>query len=151
SEIRTVFDKEIRDVLRDRRTLLLMIILPLISYPLVLLGAAKAFTARQQATETKIIRIAFVNDDGTLRKYLSGKGPFEFITIGEDDPNKALERDRVDVLIELSPNFQELLDERGEQPVLTMRTQNEREAKDSVPKIDRALREFRADCTDRRL
>lgn len=46
--VRTIFLKELRDILRDRRTLFMMIVLPLLLYPIMLIGFAQ-ITALQMA------------------------------------------------------------------------------------------------------
>lgn len=151
SETRIVFMKEIRDILRDRRTLVLMILLPLFSYPLIVLATAKALTARQHASETRVIKLGLINDDGTLRQYFSKKGLFQLVTISESDPNQSLRRGASDALLEVTPDFFQRLEEAGDAPTLSIRTKTESGGKEIVNRIENALQDFRADSMDKRL
>ena len=42
--IRTIYGKELIDILRDRRTLIAMIVVPIVLYPLLMLGSIQAVT-----------------------------------------------------------------------------------------------------------
>jgi sodium transport system permease protein len=56
--VKTIFLKELRDVLRDRRTLFVMIVLPIVLYPLLIIGftqIAGVQVARLAAKQTRIV------------------------------------------------------------------------------------------------
>ncbi len=63
--ILTIFRKELKDMLRDRRTVLTMIVMPLFLIPLII-SLTSSFTSRQNKKEsTKILRVALqTNDNG---------------------------------------------------------------------------------------
>ncbi|RPH94978.1 CPBP family intramembrane metalloprotease [candidate division KSB1 bacterium] len=58
--VKTIFYKELRDVLRDRRTLFMMIVLPILLYPLLILGfgsfaASQAMKLAKKQTKVAVI------------------------------------------------------------------------------------------------
>jgi sodium transport system permease protein len=76
-EVRLVAGKELRETLRDRRTLAVMVLFPLVVYPLVSLVTAQVLTARVARVEAHVPRVAI---DGPaplvaqVRHQLAGSG-----------------------------------------------------------------------------
>lgn len=64
SRVNTIWRKELVDILRDRRTIFAMVLVPIVLYPALLLGSLQAFEAQQshlqQATYTVIVPSAAV-------------------------------------------------------------------------------------------
>lgn len=58
SIILTIFRKEIRETLRDRRTLLMMVGLPVLVYPLLFIGLSKLQESQREAREERVSRVA---------------------------------------------------------------------------------------------
>ncbi len=52
SRIRVIYVKELVDILRDRRTLIAMIVVPVLLYPLLMLGSVQAISAQESAIRT---------------------------------------------------------------------------------------------------
>lgn len=74
----TIVRKELRETLRDRRTLTMMIVLPVLLYPLMIMGFGKLQTSQREATEERTSRVAVwgvgpdditqaLGEDGKLR------------------------------------------------------------------------------------
>ncbi len=58
----TIFKKELKDTLRDRRTLLMMIVIPVLIFPVIMnlfMGISKSF---QEEAATKTLKIGIVSD-----------------------------------------------------------------------------------------
>jgi len=51
--IRTIYGKELVDILRDRRTLIAMIVVPIVLYPLLMLGSIQAVSYQAESMETE--------------------------------------------------------------------------------------------------
>ena len=47
--IRTIYGKEMTDILRDRRTLIAMILVPIVLYPLLMLGSIQAVSYQAES------------------------------------------------------------------------------------------------------
>ena len=53
--------REIRDILRDKKTMIMMVLLPLVLYPLLIVGVALLSTAIMESQEEKTYVVAFEN------------------------------------------------------------------------------------------
>jgi len=58
SIVTAILRKELLDSLRDRRTLIMMIGLPILLYPLLILGAVKLMETQREASEAHVTRLA---------------------------------------------------------------------------------------------
>src|SRR5919198_5015569 len=61
SKIKTVFQKEVLDTLRDRRTLLIMIVIPVLLYPGLMIFMNELVTTQQAKMEQKTINVGLKN------------------------------------------------------------------------------------------
>lgn len=67
SPVMAVFRKELQDTLRDRRTLVAMLVVPLLVSPLLMVGVARYSQSRAQEAREQILKVAVVdphNDSG---------------------------------------------------------------------------------------
>ena len=71
--IYSIFKKELVDVLRDRRTLMFMIIIPILITPLLVIGSIKFQEYQNKKSEEKVLKIALINDsnDFLIKQLLS--------------------------------------------------------------------------------
>ena len=53
--IRTIYAKELIDILRDRRTLIAMIVVPIVLYPLLMLGSLQAVSIQAESMEDEAL------------------------------------------------------------------------------------------------
>ncbi len=60
--IRTIYVKELIDILRDRRTLIAMIVVPIVLYPLLMLGSIQAVSFQHETMEQEALRIGVADD-----------------------------------------------------------------------------------------
>ena len=98
------FSKELREALRDRRTLAIMILLPLVIYPLLAMLAAQVATGREKQREERPSTIALLGH-GPSHDALSAqvlKNPTIFVLLPTGTPTD-VEHGRLDVLVELDP------------------------------------------------
>ena len=71
SIIVSIFKKELIDVLRDRRTLIFMVVIPILITPLLVIGSIKFQEYQNKKSEEKILKIAYINDsEDSLTKQL---------------------------------------------------------------------------------
>ena len=97
------FDKELREALRDRRTLAIMILLPLVVYPLLSMLAAQVVTNREKQREERPSTVAVVGESaerGPLVAHLKAN-PTTLVLLPAGSVSD-VERGRLDVLVELS-------------------------------------------------
>ena len=71
SIIVSIFKKELIDVLRDRRTLMFMVVIPILITPLLVIGSIKFQEYQNKKSEEKILKIAYINEsEDSLAKQL---------------------------------------------------------------------------------
>ena len=64
AKIKTIYKKEILDLLRDRKTLIMMVLVPLLLYPLIFVGAMLISSAVMNNIQSSEYEIAVVEEDG---------------------------------------------------------------------------------------
>ena len=65
--IHTIYVKELIDILRDRRTLIAMIVVPIVLYPLLMLGSVQAVMFQGEAMMREEFLIGFTSDYDRIR------------------------------------------------------------------------------------
>jgi sodium transport system permease protein len=107
-----VFKKELTDTLRDRRTLVAMIVVPLLLFPVLLIGVAKFTQSQAREAEAKVVRVAVVdpmNDSGVAARLEQQPG----LTIERSqDVSQLPQRIRdeaLDAAVVVDPTFQQNL------------------------------------------
>lgn len=110
--VKQIFKKEILDILRDKKTIFMMIILPIILYPIMMVGMTQIMSMSMNSMEKENINIAFnQNPDKTLmsvinetneerRKSSSEIGQIELKTT--NDYKKDLKDGNIDAYIKVS-------------------------------------------------
>lgn len=72
--VRTIYRKELIDILRDRRTLIAMILVPIVLYPLLLLGSVQAVSHQAESLGEETLVVAVVNERSrNILEYLIAK------------------------------------------------------------------------------
>lgn len=118
----TIFRKELRDTLRDRRTLVMMVLLPLILVPLILVGTASLAVSQQQRAHARALRVALVDHGAApaFRALLEGR---EDLVLVEDAPvdsaRSFIRHGHLDAMFVVSDSF-DLQMERFQPGVITM-------------------------------
>ncbi len=63
----TIFKKELVDTLRDRRTLMMTVVLPILLFPLIMWGMAELRSTQREKGETKTLRVGLVRAGNAAR------------------------------------------------------------------------------------
>ena len=68
-----IFLKEMKDILRDRRTLILMVIMPLVLFPLIINIGSKFMMKLETSAVTKILKVGVIlnNNDDLIRESIN--------------------------------------------------------------------------------
>jgi sodium transport system permease protein len=113
SKVKEVFRKEILDTLRDRRTILMMIVVPVLLYPGLLIVITELTAAQQAKMEMRTIQVALVGvpDDSSLISKLRKAERIEIVQ--SKDPTKAVHEGKVHFVIEMPPETPEILQNKG--------------------------------------
>jgi len=137
SKIKTIFFKEILDTIRDRRTLLITIVIPVLLYPGLLIFMNELATSQQAKMEKKTIKIAMINVpmDSPLIKRLRAEKGIEIVT--SIAPYEEVKGGEVQYVLELSPDSLALLKEGR---TATVHLHYDRSNDDTTANLDRILR-----------
>ncbi len=60
--VSTVYRKELKDILRDRRTLIAMIVVPIVLYPLLMVGSIQAVSFQAESLQTEKLMLGVIRD-----------------------------------------------------------------------------------------
>ena len=108
-KLRTLYKKEIMDVLRDKKTILTMVVLPVILYPLLFLVIMQVITMISQSQQERTYHVAYYNvsDENrvALNDWIKGsddKLEYKIEEVEADDPDKDMEDENIDAYITTS-------------------------------------------------
>ena len=103
--ILTVLKKELKDTLRDKRTLISAIIIPALIIPLLLIGVTKLQTSLMKKEGDKQLKIALIGNTENFKKQLEDPGFIMYSNYKLEDAKSAIAKDSLDAIIELQPDF----------------------------------------------
>jgi sodium transport system permease protein len=150
--VKVVFLKELRETLRDRRSMVIMFGIPLLLYPLLMLGTAGLGASKVQRMTQQIGRVAVINPAAAphlIQRLQARDSGLQIIP--DADPRAALAADRIDAIL--------IVPASGEQNALAarpveIRVQLDRSrtaASFTERKIDRLLDDYKRWVIDQRL
>ncbi len=105
-----LFKRELLDILRDKKTLVMMIVVPIILYPLMIIGMALIMTSIIKGQEDKTYRVAFYDvpeiEEGIRTRYKNAKEKeftydLSFVDVygGESAYADALENEEIEAYV----------------------------------------------------
>ena len=112
--VKTLFLRELRDVLRDRRTLFTMLVLPVILYPALMIGFGSLTTSRVKDLKSRSYPVMIKSDGVVINKgYEAEPGTFlarllkvkQFDLVEVDDPAAAVRNGDLTLAVELSGDY----------------------------------------------
>jgi len=105
----TIFKKELIDTLRDRRTIIAMIIIPLLIFPVLIGITSKIQKSVTKKAEEKTLRIAVISNDSATEKLIeiiAKMDDFKFIeNVPEDSVRPFVQNDSLDGAFVFSKTF----------------------------------------------
>jgi len=101
-EVTLVAGKELRETLRDRRTLAVMVLFPLVVYPLVSLVTAQVLAARVARVESHVARVALSGPPALVAE-LRGRLASPDLALAGAATDADLAASRVDAVAEVKP------------------------------------------------
>ncbi len=116
STVLIVFRKELRETLRDRHTLITMVAIPLLLFPLLIGGMAKFTTTRMRAAQERTARVGKIVEPQAhdLVEWLATRPDIAPCTVRElSEGVGRLELGELDAVIALAPGFAESLRSRA--------------------------------------
>jgi sodium transport system permease protein len=103
--ILTVLKKELKDTLRDRRTLISAIVIPALIIPIILVGVTKLQKTLMAKEENKQLKIALIGYPENIKKQLEDSTVKLFTNFTVATGKEAIAKDSLDGIIEFAPDF----------------------------------------------
>ena len=112
----TIWKKELKDTIRDRRTLMAMIILPMLLMPGIIIGMGKIVETQIKRAEEKVVKVAIENQEASFAyvETLKNQEKVEVVEI-DKDIREAVRNDEIEAGVIIPDNFNELVE--SQQPV----------------------------------
>ncbi|HHV63348.1 MAG TPA: ABC transporter permease [Firmicutes bacterium] len=106
--IRSVWFKEMLDTIRDRRTLLAMIVIPLVLMPAMVVGLPALMERQERSVEKTVSRIVISGQENApgLVKAARAAGNIDIVAPTRS-PMRDLRAGKVDLVVEVQPGFEE--------------------------------------------
>lgn len=110
AQILTIWKKEIIDNLRDRRTIVTSLLVPIILMPIILVGTFKLQESQIKGAAAKVAKVAIVNPDNSpaLTAFLTAQDKIQ-VTAAPAEIGPAIDAGQINVVVivppELTPNL----------------------------------------------
>lgn len=106
--VKQIFKKEMIDILRDKKTIFMMIILPLLLYPILMVGASSIMSMSINKMEQTTVNIAFNNNPSdnliNILNKTNEDDEAKVHIIKVDDYKEALDNETLDAYVEINEN-----------------------------------------------
>lgn len=153
-----ILQKEIRDILRDRRTVISMILVPILIFPVIMVGSALFMKSRIEEIKEKESQVVWIAPDNTayLKEAVTNLPGINVIddTIDSSLAVEMIQEKEIEALIIVPEDFHSSLEEivsggsTVETPKVSVYLNQTRTQSDmAVAKIKAALQSFRANMT----
>src|SRR5580693_6094584 len=92
--IRTIYVKEMRDSLRDHRTIISMIVIPVLAIPLLMFGVGAMMVKTMTKARAEIPRVMIIGDDtsSNVLSALRATGDFKMVPATGDFTNQIVQK-----------------------------------------------------------
>jgi len=147
--------KEIKDLIRDRRTIISSIVIPMILIPLVNIvmgGGIQKF--EQDMNENVTVALSQSSNTAEIRELVRdrilSKNP-NIILVDTDDPVKALENNEIRCIIELESSYKEKLEEGKPIRVTLQYDESKSKSQAAADIVAWAVDEFSAEVIEERI
>jgi sodium transport system permease protein len=146
----TVFVKELRDALRDRRTLLAVVVSSVLMGPLLLFGLSVLVASSEERAESRVLMVAGIEHAPTLRNFLE-RQTLQVTPAPADFERQLIDRRLADPVVVVPPDFEVAL-ARGERPLLEVVSSSANtRAASAVRRVQRVLQAFNQELALQRL
>lgn len=147
----TIIRKEALDTLRDRRTMIIMVLVPLLVFPLIFIGITSLQMSIMEREQDRTVKVGWVNHDNDprLEAFLSSRDRMELIPVEDAGSLEALIRaDSISYGLVIPQGFGEALDQM-ETMALTLYFSGARVQ--GKERIDRILNQYKQQLIEARL
>lgn len=136
-KVKHIFAKEVLDTLRDRRTLLITIVIPVLLYPGLLIFMNEMAASQQAKMEEKTVAVALIHvpqDSGLIR--LMKEEP-KIRIVNESNPIDKVRSGEIHFVLEMPPDPEKLLEQNH---TALIKLHYDRSNDDATTNLDRVLK-----------
>lgn len=139
-QIFTIWKKELRDTIRDRRTLVVSVIMPIVFMPLMMIGSFKAQEAQIKSSAEQVAVVAIENEDKapTLSAFLKTQPKVEIKTF-TGNPMEMINSGQVQTVVSPTTDFEEKIKNNGSASVTIYAKSTENKSEVAATKIMTAI------------
>jgi len=150
--IRSIFSKEIIGAIRDKRTLIAMIIVPLVFYPLLFIGMGYFSQMGNKKSEETVSIVAIKGEEFALQlsKHLENQEKIKTIT-KEDNAFAKLESGEIQAIIEIPPQFDSKIKQRESSRLVLKHDSTEVKSRVAQKRINLVIDEYLREIVSQRL
>jgi len=152
NQILTVYLKELKDSLRDRRTIISMIVVPTLVMPLLMFGAGFVMTKvvrKAQAEATTLVVVGGADSPGVIAS-LKAEPKLRVVEATADYKTMVSEK-RVRVAVEIPPGFEASLKTGAPQTVMIYHYEGEMKSGMGAGEVEKFFRALREKTVETRL
>ena len=147
-----IFKKELMDTLRDRRTLIVMIIIPLLLFPMLLTLSTKIMMKQKKEAQEKTLSLAIITNDNAdgfyqLLKEAEGIKLKEGLT--EENIKEQIKSGKLDFGLVIGPEFDSMV-AKNKQGIVTFYLKSSQETRITGQRIEKLLEHYETELIDTR-
>jgi sodium transport system permease protein len=148
----TIYLKELKDSLRDRRTLISMIVIPTLIIPVLIFGVTTIMTRVMKQAQDEGTSVIIINGAGSPALVAALKADKKFRVVAPEGDYKQLISDKqVRVAVEIPPDFDASLKSGEPKTVMLYHYQGELKSGMGAGELDKFLRTLREKTVETRL
>jgi sodium transport system permease protein len=150
--IKLIFIKELVGTVRDKRTIIAMIIIPLIFYPLLFMGIGYFNQMGNEKSEEAISKIIIIGAEFSppLVKYFQNNPKIEILSI-QNNPLLKLEKGEVQLILIIPSDFKDRIEEGESCPLILRYDATETKSRIAQKRINQAIAEYEKEIISQRL
>lgn len=142
NKISSIFQKEVLDTLRDRRTLFTMIIIPLLLYPGLMLFVNSLASRQQVKMEQKTVRLALINipEESVLMRRIRAEQRLEIVESA--NPSEDVRQGEIDFVLQAPANFLQLVERDKTAKIQLLYDQSNDDATANIDRVRQVVQNF---------
>jgi sodium transport system permease protein len=150
--IKLIFIKELVGTVRDKRTIIAMIIIPLIFYPLLFMGIGYFNQMGNEKSEEAISKIIIIGAEFSppLVKYFQNNLKIEILSI-QNNPLLKLQKGEVQLILIIPSDFKDRIEEGESCPLILKYDATETKSRIAQKRISQAIAEYEKEIISQRL
>ena len=110
----TIFKKELKDTIRDRRTMMAMVVMPMLLMPVMTIGMFKFMEYQMEKQGEKVVKISIVEEGSApaLMEMIEDQEKIEIVETDNEIIREIIANGDLDLGIIIPENFQENIDDQ---------------------------------------